>query len=83
VHLSPTVVGHQIPAWYAVSETGGQLTDATPFVVARSEAEAQEKAISQFGSDVKLKQDPDVLDTWFSLVCGRFPPWAGLSRRAI
>jgi len=58
--------GHQIPAWYAVSETGGQLTDATPFVVARSEAEAQEKAISQFGSDVKLKQDPDVLDTWFS-----------------
>ncbi len=58
--------GHQIPAWYAVSETGGQLTDATPFVVARSEAEAQDKAIAQFGSDVKLLQDPDVLDTWFS-----------------
>ncbi len=58
--------GHQIPAWYAVSETGGQLTDETPFVVARSEAEAREKAISQFGSDVKVEQDPDVLDTWFS-----------------
>lgn len=58
--------GHQIPAWYAVSETGGQLTDETPFVVARSEAEAQEKAVSQFGENVKVEQDPDVLDTWFS-----------------
>ncbi len=58
--------GHQIPAWYAVSETGGQLTDETPFVVARSEAEARDKAIAQFGSDVKVEQDPDVLDTWFS-----------------
>jgi valyl-tRNA synthetase len=58
--------GHQIPAWYAVSETGGQITDTTPFVVARSLAEAQEQAIAQFGIDVQLEQDPDVLDTWFS-----------------
>jgi valyl-tRNA synthetase len=58
--------GHQIPAWYAVSETGGEITDNTPFVVARSEAEAREKASAQFGADVKLEQDPDVLDTWFS-----------------
>jgi valyl-tRNA synthetase len=58
--------GHQIPAWYAVSETGGEITDETPFVVARSEAEAREKAFTQFGADVKLEQDPDVLDTWFS-----------------
>lgn len=58
--------GHQIPAWYAVSETGGAITDETPFVVAKTEAEAQEKAVSQFGSNVKLQQDPDVLDTWFS-----------------
>ncbi|MGL5926314.1 valine--tRNA ligase [Chroococcidiopsis sp.] len=58
--------GHQIPAWYAVSETGGEICDNTPFVVARSEAEAREKAISKFGTDVKLEQDPDVLDTWFS-----------------
>jgi valyl-tRNA synthetase len=58
--------GHQIPAWYAVSQTDGQITDYTPFVVARSEAEAQEKAIAQFGPDVELVQDPDVLDTWFS-----------------
>ena len=58
--------GHQIPAWYAVSETGGEITDTTPFVVGRSEAEAQKKAIAQFGENVKLERDPDVLDTWFS-----------------
>jgi valyl-tRNA synthetase len=58
--------GHRIPAWYAVSETGGQITDNTPFVVAKSETEAWEKAKSQFGENVKLEQDPDVLDTWFS-----------------
>lgn len=58
--------GHQIPAWYAVSETGGNITDNTPFVVAKSEAEAKAKAIGQFGENVQLAQDPDVLDTWFS-----------------
>ncbi|AMW28466.1 valine--tRNA ligase [Arthrospira platensis] len=58
--------GHQIPAWYAVSETGGEITDDTPFIVARTAAEAQEKAIASFGEGVKLQQDPDVLDTWFS-----------------
>ncbi|MBR8839042.1 MAG: valine--tRNA ligase, partial [Stigonema ocellatum SAG 48.90 = DSM 106950] len=58
--------GHQIPAWYTVSETGGEITDHTPFVVAKSEAEAREKAISRFGENVKLERDPDVLDTWFS-----------------
>lgn len=58
--------GHQIPAWYAVSETGGEIVDTTPFVVAKSETEAQEKASAQFGNNVKIIQDPDVLDTWFS-----------------
>ncbi|HBE16410.1 MAG TPA: valine--tRNA ligase [Cyanobacteria bacterium UBA11149] len=58
--------GHQIPAWYAVSETDGEIQDRTPFVVARNEEEAQEKAVAQFGKNVKLKQDPDVFDTWFS-----------------
>lgn len=58
--------GHQIPAWYAVSETGGEITENTPFVVARSETEARERLKSQFGENVKVEQDPDVLDTWFS-----------------
>src|SRR6185312_6184382 len=44
--------GHQIPAWYTPS---GEV------IVARTEAEAREKA----GTD-ELTQDPDVLDTWFS-----------------
>jgi valyl-tRNA synthetase len=58
--------GHQIPAWYAVSETGGEITDTTPFIVAHSEEEAKERAIAKYGQGVELLQDPDVLDTWFS-----------------
>jgi valyl-tRNA synthetase len=58
--------GHQIPAWYAVSETSGEITDHTPFVVAATEAEARAKATEQFGEWVDLVRDPDVLDTWFS-----------------
>ena len=49
--------GHRIPAWYA--------PDGTVFV-ARSEEEAQARAAEQFGADVVLTQDSDVLDTWFS-----------------
>ncbi|MBG0743057.1 MAG: valine--tRNA ligase [Cylindrospermopsis raciborskii KL1] len=58
--------GHQIPAWYAVSESGGEITDITPYFVAHNETEALEKARSQWGENVQLIQDPDVLDTWFS-----------------
>ena len=58
--------GHQIPAWYVVSETSGKIQDNTPFVVAFDEAEAKTKAQAQYGNDIKLEQDPDVLDTWFS-----------------
>lgn len=58
--------GHQIPAWYAVTETGGEITDKTPFFVAKSEEAAHAQAIAQFGNAVKLVRDPDVLDTWFS-----------------
>ncbi|MCS5690848.1 valine--tRNA ligase [Cyanobium sp. FGCU-6] len=65
--------GHRIPAWFVVSETGGVITDATPYVVARDEAEAKAKAEAQFGAAseaagraLQLEQDPDVLDTWFS-----------------
>lgn len=45
--------GHRIPAWFA--EDGS-------IYVAESEAEAQ----AQAGDGVKLVQDSDVLDTWFS-----------------
>ncbi|BAU64088.1 valyl-tRNA synthetase [Stanieria sp. NIES-3757] len=58
--------GHQIPAWYVVSETGGEITDATPYLVAYEESEAQQKAIAEYGENIQLEQDPDVLDTWFS-----------------
>ena len=58
--------GHQIPAWYAIEETNGEITDETPFVVAMTAEEAQEKARAKFGRPVQLEQDPDALDTWFS-----------------
>ena len=63
--------GHRIPAWFVVSETGGEITDSTPYVVARDEAEALDKAEAQFSGGshahpVVLEQDPDALDTWFS-----------------
>lgn len=58
--------GHQIPAWYVVSETNGEITDNTPFFVAQNESEARYKALIEYGEDAILLQDPDVLDTWFS-----------------
>ncbi|MEB3202620.1 MAG: valine--tRNA ligase, partial [Synechococcus sp.] len=63
--------GHRIPAWFVVSETGGAITDSTPYVVARHAAEARAKAEAQFAGGVHahpvvLEQDPDALDTWFS-----------------
>ncbi|MCP9852237.1 valine--tRNA ligase, partial [Synechococcus sp. HJ21-Hayes] len=63
--------GHRIPAWFVVSETGGVITDSTPYVVARDEAEARAKAEAQFSGGthqhpVVLEQDSDALDTWFS-----------------
>ena len=58
--------GHQIPAWYVISETEGEIRDNTPFVVALDEAAARAKAVAQFGEGVQLERDPDVLDTWFS-----------------
>lgn len=47
--------GHRIPAWY---DEAGQV------YVGRNEAEVRAK--HQLGSDVMLRQDDDVLDTWFS-----------------
>jgi valyl-tRNA synthetase len=49
--------GHRIPVWY--DEKGNHF-------VAKSEADAQAQARLKHGKDVALKQDPDVLDTWFS-----------------
>ncbi len=49
--------GHRIPAWY------GPDGD---FFVAADEAGAKELARKKYGKDVALRQDEDVLDTWFS-----------------
>jgi valyl-tRNA synthetase len=51
--------GHRIPVYYVNG-------DERRYVVAKSEAEAYILAQAQYGPDVTLTQDPDVLDTWFS-----------------
>lgn len=45
------------------------MTDNKYWVSGRSEEEAKEKAAKRFAvsiDKISLKQDPDVLDTWFS-----------------
>ncbi|HEX9474483.1 MAG TPA: valine--tRNA ligase [Steroidobacteraceae bacterium] len=49
--------GHRIPAWY---------DEAGHIYVARDAAAAAAQARAQRGRDVPLRQDEDVLDTWFS-----------------
>ncbi len=49
--------GHQIPAWYG--------PDGKIFVAEIAE-EAKAEALKHYGKTVELKQDEDVLDTWFS-----------------
>lgn len=53
--------GHRIPVWY-VGETG-----ESEYIVARNEKEARQKAMDDgHPEDVVLRQEEDVLDTWFS-----------------
>ncbi len=49
--------GHRIPAWY---DSDGNI------FVALTEDEAMAQAREKHGRDVELRQDDDVLDTWFS-----------------
>lgn len=49
--------GHQIPVWYGPDDH---------VFCAEDEAAAKKQAKAHYGKDVALRQDPDVLDTWFS-----------------
>jgi valyl-tRNA synthetase len=49
--------GHRIPAWYG--------PDGRIFV-AETEDEARAEALERYGREEPLRQDEDVLDTWFS-----------------
>ncbi len=56
--------GHRIPVWYRIGADG--RPDYAEQFCAHSEAEAYEQARAKHGPAVRLEQDPDVLDTWFS-----------------
>jgi len=63
--------GQRIPAWY---------DDKGRFVVAENEDKAKEMFKAQFSTDnVQLKQDEDVLDTWFSSWLWPFQVFKGYS----
>ena len=52
--------GHSIPAWYCINKDNH-------IFVAEDEAQAYEQAKKYYNcDDIVLKQDSDVLDTWFS-----------------
>ncbi|KAF3445212.1 hypothetical protein FNV43_RR14906 [Rhamnella rubrinervis] len=53
--------GHRIPVWYIVGKDCEE-----EYIVARGADEALAQAQQKYGKDVKIYQDPDVLDTWFS-----------------
>lgn len=48
---------HRIPAWYWPDEQ---------IFVGRNQQEAQQQAEKHYGHPIELRQDEDVLDTWFS-----------------
>lgn len=60
--------GHRIPAWY---DANGNI------YVGRNEEEVRAK--NNIAADVELKQDEDVLDTWFSSALWTFSTlgWTG------
>ncbi|XP_018527789.1 valine--tRNA ligase [Lates calcarifer] len=70
--------GHRIPAYFVTvndpSVKPGEDMDGHYWVSGRSEEEAREKAAKRFNvsaDKINLRQDEDVLDTWFS--SGIFP----------
>lgn len=64
--------GQQIPAYHvhfegAQEDGASEEAEEGRWIVARDEAEAQQKAAEKFpGKQFRLERDPDVLDTWFS-----------------
>ncbi|KAM9838315.1 valine--tRNA ligase, mitochondrial [Aulostomus maculatus] len=69
--------GHQIPAYKVElpqSAAAGQELGPDQWVWGRNEEEARQRAAIKYGvkpEAIRLTQDPDVLDTWFS--SGLFP----------
>jgi len=66
--------GHRIPAWKVTLASGGDPAGGEMWIVARSEEAALAQAVEKTklpAEALVLKQDPDVLDTWFS--SGLFP----------
>ncbi|KAK5784990.1 hypothetical protein PVK06_039531 [Gossypium arboreum] len=59
--------GHYVPIWYIVGYDCEE-----EYIVVKSAEEALMKARDEYGKDVKVYQDPYVLDTWFSRLIIQF-----------
>lgn len=60
--------GHRLPVYYVRTSDGTPILtqgEEEAFVVARNEEEALRRAKEQYGEQVRVFQDEDVLDTWF------------------
>lgn len=62
--------GHRIPVWYVFDDEKVAEKASKPvsdrYVVARDGEEALQKAREQYGPHAAIRQEEDVLDTWFS-----------------
>lgn len=60
--------GHRVPAYFVdVEGEASDDSDDASWIVARTQEEAEQKAAERFaGKKYTLRQDEDVLDTWFS-----------------
>lgn len=63
--------GHRIPAYFITLKNGQPVSEVEEenWISAHTEEEVLQKVIQKFGlqpSEVNLRQDDDVLDTWFS-----------------
>ncbi|SQA14879.1 Valine--tRNA ligase [Streptobacillus moniliformis] len=66
--------GHRIPAYY---------TPNNELIVAKNIEEAKKICVEKFGEELPLREETDVLDTWFSSALGHFLLWVGLKKQEI
>ena len=62
--------GHRVPVWYVFPDEAAAAASpdgrSGTYIVARNEGEARAKADAEHGPCAALRQETDVLDTWFS-----------------
>jgi valyl-tRNA synthetase len=63
--INYTLSSQRIPVYYVTLPGESAISQAVPYIVARSPDEALQKARDLHGPTASVTQDEDVLDTWF------------------